>query len=889
MTSLQAAASGTLESGGKRYRYYSIPGVARVPGLGGLSRLPRSLQVLVEGMLRHAAEIEDLPAILEGLARGERGMEVPFWPARVLHQDMLGAAALVDIAALRDAVAASGRDPATVNLKVPADFVVDHSLIAHHYAVPDAMVRNMELEFRRNRERFEFIAWCQQALGNLRVVPPGNGIMHQVNLEYLATVVMSDGNALAYPDTLVGTDSHTPMVNGLGVLGWGVGGIEAEAVMLGRRLTLRAPEVVGVEVRGKLGEGVLATDLVLTVTELMRKEDVVGKFVEFFGAGLDQLPLPDRATVSNMTPEFGATSVYFPIDRQTIDYLELTGRPEAQVRLVEAYARAQEWWRSGSTPSLAFDRVITLDLGSIERTLAGPRRPEDRVPLHEARANLARELPALRRPNSRGEIEVPGAGYRLHDGDVVIAAITSCTNTSNPSAMIAAGLLAQKAAARGLRSKPWVKTTLNPGSKVVMAYLQRAGLAAPLAELGFHLAGFGCATCGGMSGPLADPVAQAVRDGALTCVAVLSGNRNFEGRTHPMVRAAYLAAPPLVVAYAIAGTMNADLTREPLGVDRDGAPVYLDEVWPSNDEVARVVRSCVTREMFLQSSAVMLEGNAAWRGLRSGAGTLFSWRPDSTYLRRPPFFDDLPQVPVVPQDLRGLRPLAILGDSINTDHLSPAGEIPPDSATGRYLAERGVPPSEFNLYSARRGNYEVGMRMTLASLRIRNTMVPGVEGPVTRLMPEGTELSIFDAAMAYRARGTPLLIVAGRNYGCGSSRDWAAKGVALLGVKAVVAESFERIHRSNLIGMGVLPLELAGKRRVDLELDGSETFDVAGLSAGLGLRGRGLLHVHRASGATDRFDVVMRIDTTEEIACYTHGGILPMVYRELLRTQPDRS
>ena len=886
MAALAQASAAAFEVEGERCRYHSIPAAARLPGLAGLARLPLSLQVLVEGMLRHADEIDGLDDALRRLANGERGMEIPFWPARVLHQDMLGAAALVDIAALRDAVAAAGGDPAAINLKVPADFVVDHSLIAHYSGTPDAMARNMALEFARNRERFEFIAWCQQALGNLRVIPPGNGIMHQVNLEYLASVVTTSGGEdgrLAYPDTLIGTDSHTPMVNGLGVLGWGVGGIEAEAAMLGRKLTLRAPEVLGVEVRGALPEGVLATDLVLTITDLMRREDVVGRFVEFFGPGLDALMLPDRATVSNMTPEFGATATYFPIDRHTTGYLALTGRPARHVQLVEAYARAQGWWRAEGPPP-AFDRVITLDLTSIRRTLAGPRRPEDRVPLDEARENFARELPALRRPNSRGEIEVRGTGYKLRDGDVIIAAITSCTNTSNPSAMIAAGLLAQKAAARGLQSKPWVKTTLNPGSKVVMAYLERAGLDAPLAQLGFHLAGFGCASCGGMSGPLADPVAGAIAEGALTCVAVLSGNRNFEGRTHPLARAAYLAAPPLVVAYAIAGSLNVDLAREPLGVDRAGVPVHLADIWPSNAEIARVVEECVTQEMFLRSSAVMLDGDAAWRGLEMRASTLFPWRAESTYLRRPPFFDDVPRVPAAVQDLKGLRPLAILGDSINTDHLSPAGEIPPGSATARYLAGRGVAPSDFNLYSARRGNFEVGMRMTLASLRVRNGMVPGVEGPVTRLMPDGKQLSIFEAAMAYQERGTPLVIVAGRNYGCGSSRDWAAKGVALLGVKAVVAESFERIHRSNLIGMGVLPLQLAGAKRADLDLDGSETFDVTGLSTGLGLRASAKLHVRRTSGATDAVDVVMRLDTAEDIACYTHGGILPMVYRESLES-----
>jgi len=875
-----------FELGAERIGFHSIPAVAALPGLAGLARLPCSLQVLVEGMLRSPRDVDDLPDVLARLARGERGMEVPFRPARVLHQDVLGLTALVDIAALRDAVAQAGGDPSAIGLRIPVDFVVDHSLEAHFAGTPDAMVRNMRLEFERNRERFEFIAWCQRSLGRLRVIPPGNGIMHQVNLEYLASVVTLEGEGGApgaFPDTLVGTDSHTPMVNGLGVLGWGVGGIEAEAAMLGRALSLAAPEVVGVEVKGRMPAGVLATDLVLTVTERLRRENVVGCFVEFFGEGLAALALPDRATLSNMAPEYGATCVYFPIDARTVDYLRLTGRDERHARLVEAYARAQGWWRDTDAAPRAFDRVIEIDLGRTERSLAGPRRPEDRVALAQARASFASELPALRRAGARGEAEVPGLGHVLRDGDVVIAAITSCTNTANPSAMIAAGLLARNAAARGLTAKPWVKTTLNPGSKVVMAYLERAGLADPLAAVGFHLAGFGCTTCGGMSGPLAAPVEQAVTEGGLACVAVLSGNRNFEGRIHPLARAAYLASPPLVVAYALAGTMQVDLTREPLGTDREGRPVHLDELWPPDGEIARALEAALSGELFRASNARMLEGDAAWGSLVAEAGALFPWRAESTYIRRPPYFERLAAEPAPLADLTGMRPLAILGDSITTDHLSPSGAIPRESAAGRWLTEHGVAPIDFNAYSTRRGNHEIGMRSGLASLRLKNAMTPGVEGSFTRVMPESGQASIFEAAMQYRARGTPLVVVAGRNYGCGSSRDWAAKSVALLGVKAVVAESFERIHRSNLIGMGVLPLELAGIRRDALGLTGSERFDVVGLDTDPAPRARLVLRVHRAQGgAPDAFEVIARLDTREEIACYRHGGILPLVWREFV-------
>jgi len=880
----------TLKVGGQAYEILGLPAAARRLGVPDLARLPFSLRVLAENLLRNAARSGVDASVVAEMARGRRGMEVPFYPARVLLQDMLGVPALVDLAGLRDAVADAGGDPLAVNPVIPVDFVIDHSLIADVAGVPDAARRNTELEFARNRERFAFLAWCQQAFRNFRVVPPDSGIVHQINFERLARVVWSEvsgGRTLAYPDTLVCNDSHTPMINGIGVLGWGVGGIEAEAAMLGRSLPLAVPEVVGVRVTGALPAGASATDLVLTITEQLRRHGVVGKFVEFFGDGLDTLPVSERATVANMAPEYGATCVYFPIDRRCVDYLAFSGRDAATVALAEAYARAQSLWRDAATPQPAYDAELTVDLSRVVRCIAGPRRPQDRVPLEQAAAKFRDELPALARdarPAPGKRVPLADGQGTLGDGDVVIAAITSCTNTSNPANMIAAGLLARNAVARGLASKPWVKTSLAPGSRVVMGYLERAGLVEPLAALGFHLVGFGCTTCNGNSGPLAPPIEAAVKSAELVSVAVLSGNRNFEGRVHPHARAAYLASPALVVAYALAGTITRDLTAEPLGTDRKGAPVYLHELWPDATEVERLAAAHVTSGLYSESYAQLFEGTAEWRSLAGATGARFPWDPASTFLRRPPFFDGatLPPAPVA--DLTGLRPLAILGDSVSTDHLAPAGGIAPDSPAGRWLLDHGCARGDLLNYGIRRGNHEIAMRATLASPRLRNAMVAGTEGNYTRVHPQGEVMSIFDAAEAYRARGVPLVVIAGREYGAGSSRDWAAKGPALVGVRVVVAETFERIHRSNLVGMGVLPLELpAGMRKDDLRLDGTETFEVCGLAGSTLVRTTLVLVVHRLDGSQQRVDVTCRIDTAEEAAVYRHGGLLPLVFRELTK------
>jgi aconitate hydratase len=874
---------------GVRHRYHSLHAAAAAPVLAGLERLPFSLRLLAENLLRHAGAADVDPQMLRMLARGERGFEIPFRPARVLLQDLLGVPVMVDLAALREAVAAAGGDPLAVNPQIPVDFVIDHSLIADVAGTPDAARRNTEIEFARNRERFAFLAWCQGAFRNFRVVPPDSGIVHQINLERLARVVWtvpSNGSALAYPDSLVCNDSHTPMVNGIGVLGWGVGGIEAEAALLGRALTLRVPEVLGVRVKGELPAGATATDLVLTITEILRRAGVVGKFVEFFGPGLDALPVADRATIANMAPEYGATCVFFPVDQKCVDYLAFTGRDAATVALVGAYARAQGLWRDADTPAPRYDAGIELDLSGVERCLAGPRRPQERVPIGEVARRFVAEMPGLardRRPQPVKRVPVAGRDFTLGDGDVVIAAITSCTNTSNPSNMIAAGLLARNAAARGLQARPWVKTSFAPGSKVVMEYLARAGLYAPLEALGFHLIGFGCTTCNGNSGPLAPEVEAAVKEGEIVSVAVLSGNRNFEGRVHPHARAAYLASPPLVVAYAIAGNITRDIDTEPLGVDRNGERVFLKDLWPSAEEIARTLATCLTPELYRSSYEHLFEGAREWQALRGESSPLFPWRADSTFLRKPPYFDGLPPAPAPVGDLTGMRPLAILGDMVTTDHISPSGAIGADSPTARYLAERGLAPAEFHTYGIRRGNHEVGMRATFASTRLKNEMVAGTEGGCTRLQPDGTVLSIYDAAEAYRRRGVPLIVIAGRDYGAGSSRDWAAKGPALLGVRVVVAESFEHIHRSNLVGMGVLPLELEAARRADLGLDGSETFDVSGIGQGLKPRAELALRIRRAGGTVDEVRVVSRIDTAEELTYYRHGGILPYVYRELLQ------
>ncbi|MEI7681873.1 MAG: aconitate hydratase AcnA [Betaproteobacteria bacterium] len=877
-----------LDVDGVRHRYASLRAAAAQPALAGLATLPFSLRILAENLLRHAASPEVSADMLPALARGERGIEIPFWPARVLLQDMLGVPVMVDLAALRDAVAAAGGDPQTVNPRIPVDFVIDHSLVADISGRADAAQRNVEIEYARNRERFAFLAWCQGAFRNLRVVPPDSGIVHQINVERLARVVWTreaDGSTLAYPDTLVCNDSHTPMINGIGVLGWGVGGIEAEAAMLGRALTLRVPEVVGVRVTGALAAGTTATDLVLTITQQMRRHGVVGKFVEFYGDGLDSLPVSERATIANMAPEYGATCVYFPLDQACLDYLAFTGREAAVVRLVRTYAEAQGLWRDGNTVTPRYDAMIELDLSKVEPCLAGPRRPQERVPLGEVAAGFAREMNTLARdgraaPGKR--VTLDGGSATLGDGDIVIAAITSCTNTSNPANMITAGLVARNALARGLTAKPWIKTSFAPGSKVVLDYLQRAGLYDPLAALGFQLAGFGCTTCNGNSGPLATEIEAAVKEHELVSVAVLSGNRNFEGRVHPFARAAYLASPPLVVAYAIAGSITCDLATMPLGHDSHGAPVYLRELWPAPAEVATLLAANLTPQMYRHSYEHLFDGTPEWRALRGEASALFAWDDNSTFLRRPTYFDDVPAAPAALTDLHGLRPLAILGDMITTDHLAPAGRISRDSPAGRYLHAHNTPASEFHSYGIRRGNHEVAMRATLAAPRLKNEMLPGSEGGNTKLQPDGNTLAIFDAAEIYRSRGEAAIIIAGREYGAGSSRDWAAKGPAMIGVRAVVAESYEKIHRSNLVGMGVLPLAFKSTTRSALQLDGSETFDVIGIASGLAPHATLTLRIHRADGAAINVAVEACIDTAEELTAYRHGGILPQVYREFV-------
>ncbi len=877
-----------LDVAGVKFRFASLRAAEQQSALFGLAQLPFSLRILAENLLRHADAPEVTADMLPALARGERGLEIPFWPARVLLQDMLGVPVMVDLAALRDAVAKAGGDPQAVNPRIPVDFVIDHSLVADIAGSSDAAQRNVKIEYARNRERFAFLAWCQGAFRNLRVVPPDSGIVHQINVERLARVAWTheEGeHTLVYSDTLVCNDSHTPMVNGIGVLGWGVGGIEAEAAMLGRALTLRVPEVVGVRITGALAAGTTATDLVLTITEKLRRFGVVGKFVEFYGAGLDALPVSERATIANMAPEYGATCVYFPVDQACIDFMAFTGRDAATLALAKAYAQAQGLWRDTHTTAPRFDAEIELELSAVETCLAGPRKPQERVALGAVAAGFACEMKTLARdsraaPDKRVGIE--GCDFTLGDGDIVIAAITSCTNTSNPANMITAGLVARNSVARGLTTKPWIKTSFAPGSKVVLDYLQRAGLYAPLAQMGFQLVGFGCTTCNGNSGPLAPEIEAAIKQHELVSVAVLSGNRNFEGRVHPFARAAYLASPPLVVAYAIAGSINCDLATQALGRDKDGRPVYLRDLWPPADEVARLVAANLTPDLYRASYAQLFEGTAEWRALRAADSALFPWDEKSTVLRRPTYFDELPATPPAIGDFHGLRPLAILGDMISTDHLAPAGRIAPDSPAGRYLAVRNTPPTEFHSYGIRRGNHEVAMRATLAAPRLKNEMLRGDEGGNTKLQPDGTTLAIFDAAEVYRSRGEGSIIIAGREYGAGSSRDWAAKGPAMIGVRAVVAESFEKIHRANLVGMGVLPLLFQSTDRKQLKLDGSETFDILGIAAGLAPHAGLTLRVHRVNGATVDVPVEAGIDTREELAAWRHGGILPQVYREFV-------
>ncbi len=885
----------SLEVGGKRYDYFSIA-AAEQAGLGDLRQLPYSLKVLLENLLRfedgRTVKVEDVRAVAEWLKSRRSTREIAYRPSRVLMQDFTGVPAVVDLAAMRDAVVKLGGDARKINPLVPVDLVIDHSVMVDVFGSKDAFRRNVEYEFERNRERYEFLRWGQKAFDNFRVVPPGTGICHQVNLEYLAQTVWvneANGTALAYPDTLVGTDSHTTMVNGLAVLGWGVGGIEAEAAMLGQPISMVIPEVVGFKLTGRLKEGATATDLVLTVTQMLRKKGVVNKFVEFHGEGVDGLSLADRATIGNMAPEYGATCGIFPIDAETLRYLRFTGREEQRVKLVEAYAKAQGMWRDATTPEPAFSDTLALDLGDVEPSLAGPKRPQDRVPLSGAAKAFSEA--AMRdftgKAGRATSVKVKGANYSLTDGDVVIAAITSCTNTSNPSVLVGAGLLARNANARGLKVKPWVKTSLAPGSQVVTDYLEGAGLQAELDRLGFNLVGYGCTTCIGNSGPLPDAIAEAIDTGDLVCAAVLSGNRNFEGRINPYTRANYLASPPLVVAYALAGSMRVDLAKDPLGEDSDGKPVYLKDIWPSSAEIRQAIEKVLTPAMFRKRYANVFEGPAEWRKIKVAEGLTYAWSDASTYVRNPPYFEGMGREPAKGfADLKGARPLALFGDSVTTDHISPAGTIKKDSPAGEYLLSYQVRPNDFNSYGSRRGNHEVMMRGTFANIRIRNEMVPGVEGGYTKHVPSGEKLSIYDAAMKYKEAGTPLVVIAGKEYGTGSSRDWAAKGPMLQGVKAVVAESFERIHRSNLVGMGVLPLQFQeGTTRKTLKLDGGETFDVEGLAQGLKPQMALTLVIHRAEGKSERVPVTCRVDTLEEVEYFRNGGILPYVLRQLARAR----
>ena len=878
----------TLAVGGKRYDYFSLQAAAEA-GLGDISRLPYSLKVLLENLLRwedgRTVTVDDIKAVAAWLTDRRSDREIAFRPARVLMQDFTGVPAIVDLAAMREAMAAIGGDPNKINPLSPVDLVIDHSVTVDSSANPDAFRRNVEMEFERNRERYEFLRWGQEAFKDLRVVPPGTGICHQVNLEYLARVVWTtekNGATVAFPDTLVGTDSHTTMINALSVLGWGVGGIEAEAAMLGQPISMRIPEVVGFKMTGRLKEGTTATDLVLTVVQILRGHGVVGKFVEFHGPGLDHLTLADRATIANMAPEYGATCGFFPVDAEALAYLAFTGREADQVALVEAYAKAQGLWWDPGTPDAVFTDTLELDLGAVEPSLAGPTRPQDRIPLSKAASAFAEDLPDLSGRADERQVPVAGADYTLKDGAVVIAAITSCTNTSNPSVLVGAGLLARNARARGLAVKPWVKTSFAPGSQVVTDYLEAAGLQAELDGLGYNLVGYGCTTCIGNSGPLPEPIAGAIEEGDLTVAAVLSGNRNFEGRIHAQTRANYLASPPLVVAYALAGSMKVDLLHDPLGTGDDGGPVYLRDIWPTNEDIRNVIDKVLSPEMFRQRYANVFQGGTEWQGIKSAGGGTYGWQDSSTYVRHPPFFAGSGNGAEDFADITGARPLVILGDSVTTDHISPAGAIMKDSPAGEYLVERQVHPREFNSYGSRRGNHEVMMRGTFANIRIRNEVAPGTEGGVTRHMPDGALMSIYDAAMKYQAEGVPLVVVGGKEYGTGSSRDWAAKGTLLLGVKAVIVESFERIHRSNLLGMGVLPLQFTdGVTRKTLALDGTETFDITGLEAGITPGMEIACRIRRAGGVTDEITLLCRIDTVDEAEYFRAGGILPYVLGNL--------
>ncbi len=878
----------TLMVEGKAYDYYSLPEAAKT--LGDISRLPVSLKVLLENTLRfedgRSYTTADAKAVVGWLAKGSSTQEVPFKPARILLQDFTGVPAVVDLAAMRDGLTRLGGNPAKVNPLVPVDLVIDHSVMVDHFGTATAEQENVNVEFERNGERYRFLRWGQDAFDNFRVVPPGTGICHQVNLEYLGQTVWTSqngGTTFAYPDTLYGTDSHTTMVNGLGILGWGVGGIEAEAAMLGQPIAMLIPDVIGFRLTGKTAEGVTATDVVLTVTQMLRKKGVVGKFVEFYGPGLDDLGLPDRATIGNMAPEYGATCGFFPVDKVALDYLMLTGRDAHRVALVEAYLKAQGMFREPGQPDPVFTDTLELDLSTVLPSMAGPKRPQDRVLLKDISSTFKMELtkslgvPANELTTS---VQVEGKNYELTHGDVVLAAITSCTNTSNPSVLVAAGLVARKAHAKGLRPKPWVKTSLAPGSQVVTEYLDKSGLTADLDAIGFNTVGYGCTTCIGNSGPLDDAIVDAIEDHRLVGTAVISGNRNFEGRVHANVRANYLASPPLVVAYALLGKVTQDITTEPLGVGNDGNPVYLRDVWPTNKEISDILATCLSRDQFLKRYGEVFKGPKQWQEIEvEGDSATYRWSDGSTYVKNPPYFEGITMEPAPVGNIAGARILAELGDSITTDHISPAGNIRKTSPAGEYLGERQVQQKDFNSYGARRGNHEIMMRGTFANIRIRNEMLKNVEGGMTRHLPDGEEMPIYDAAMKYKAEGVPLVIFGGKEYGTGSSRDWAAKGTFLLGVKAVIVESFERIHRSNLVGMGVLPLTFKdGMDRKTLDITGDEVIDIEGLET-ITPRMDLTLVIHRSNGTTDRVPVTCRIDTLDEVGYYKHGGILQYVLR----------
>ena len=876
----------TLKAGNQSYEVYRLDALDR-RGIGHAAQLPFSIRILLENLLRQEdgrfVQAKDIEGLAEWQPVTEKRAEIAFMPARVLLQDFTGVPAVADLAAMRDAIAKMGGDAKKINPLLPAELVIDHSVQVDQFGSDMAFAFNAQLEFQRNVERYQFLRWGQNALRNFKVVPPDMGICHQVNLEYLARVVCDrapDGRPAAYPDSLVGTDSHTTMVNGLGVFGWGVGGIEAEAAMLGQPLSMLVPDVVGFKLHGRLPEGATATDLVLTVTEMLRKKGVVGQFVEFFGTGLSNLTLPDRATIANMAPEYGATMGFFPVDAESLAYLRFTGRSAERLALVEAYAKMQGIFRTDQTPDPLFSDTLELDLGEVEPTLAGPKRPQDRVPLRQAKSFFAKAMEGT--AQKRVEVKNNGDHFELSNGSVVIAAITSCTNTSNPSLMLGAGLVAKKAVERGLESKPWVKTSLAPGSKVVTDYLQAAGLTQYLEKLKFNLVGFGCTTCIGNSGPLPEAIGSAIKENSLVAVSVLSGNRNFEGRIHPLVRANYLASPPLVVAYALAGRMDFDMEKDSLGNDRGGKPVYLRDIWPTPKEVEETVRKAVSTEMYRKEYGKIFEGDERWRGLKVPQGELYAWDAKSTYIKLPPFFEEMPKTPPELSDIRNARVLAVLGNSVTTDHISPAGSIQPDGPAGKYLIANGVKPSEFNSYGARRGNHEVMMRGTFANIRLRNQLAPGTEGGWTLHQPSQEKMTIYDAAMRYKQEGVPLVVIAGKEYGAGSSRDWAAKGTLLLGVRAVIAESYERIHRSNLVGMGVLPLEFKpGENAESLGLTGHESYSIDGISK-LTPRAKLRVHARDDQGRDKTFEAVARADTPEEVAYYRNGGILPYVLRQML-------